>query len=197
MGSFTDVERKALLSADFKAALTRDNTYEDIFAYVRESGLNKDLERILYLSTKLYLQDDILVKVDRASMANGLEVRCPLLDQELVEFACRLPLHYKLRGLTTKYLLKKAASGILPDGIITRKKKGFGIPISQWLGGELKDFMLDHLSERRIKQQGYFNYAYIKDLIEDHLKKKKDNRKLLWTLLIFQVWHEKYIDGAR
>ncbi|HEY1267075.1 MAG TPA: asparagine synthase (glutamine-hydrolyzing) [Candidatus Binatia bacterium] len=197
MGSFTEAERKALLTDDFKAALARDNTYEDIFAYVRESGLNKDLERILYLSTKLYLQDDILVKVDRASMANGLEVRCPLLDQELVEFACRLPLHYKLRGLTTKYLLKKAAAGILPDGIITRKKKGFGIPISQWLGGELKNFMLDHLSERRIKQQGYFNYACIRGLIDDHLKKKKDNRKLLWTLLIFQVWHEKYIDGAR
>ncbi len=197
MGSFTESERKALLTEEFNAALVRDNTYEDIFAYVRESGLNKDLERILYVSTKLYLKDDILVKVDRASRANGLEVRCPLLDQDVVEFACRLPMQYKLRGLTTKYLLKKAAAGILPDQIIGRKKKGFGIPISQWLGGELKDFMLDHLAERRIRMQGYFNYSYIKSLIDDHLKKRKDNRKLLWTLLIFQIWHERYVDGRR
>ncbi len=197
MGSFTDAERKSLFTADCNAALAGHNTYEDIFSYVRESGLNKDLERILYLSAKLYLQDDILVKVDRASMANGLEVRCPLLDQEVVEFACRLPMQYKLRGLTTKYLLKQAAAGILPERVIRRKKKGFGIPISQWLGGELRDFMLDHLSERRIKTQGYFDYSYVKSLIDDHLKKKKDNRKLLWTLLIFQIWHERYVDGYR
>jgi asparagine synthase (glutamine-hydrolysing) len=197
MGSFTDAEKKMLFTDDCNAALARDNTYEDIFDYVRESGLNKDLERILYLSAKLYLQDDILVKVDRASMANGLEVRCPLLDQDLVEFACRLPMQYKLRGLTTKYLLKQAAAGILPERIIRRKKKGFGIPISQWLGNELKDFMLDYLSERRIKTQGYFNYSYIKGLIDDHLKRKKDNRKLLWTLLIFQIWHERYVEHYR
>jgi asparagine synthase (glutamine-hydrolysing) len=144
MGSFTESEKKGLLSSDVRAALAHENTYEDVFAYIRESGLNKDLERILYLSMKLYLQDDILVKVDRAAMANGLEVRCPLLDQELVEFACRLPMQYKLHGLKTKYLLKKAAAGILPDSIINRKKKGFGIPISKWLTGELKSYMLDY-----------------------------------------------------
>jgi asparagine synthase (glutamine-hydrolysing) len=197
MGSFNEAEKNSLLTDEFKAALARDNTYEDIFAYVRESGLNKDLERILYLSAKLYLQDDILVKVDRAAMANGLEVRCPLLDQEVVEFACRLPMQYKLHGLTTKYLLKKAAAGVLPDAIIRRKKKGFGIPISKWLGAELKDFMLDHLAERRIRSQGYFNYSYVKSLIDDHLKKKKDNRKLLWTLLIFEIWHERYVEACQ
>jgi asparagine synthase (glutamine-hydrolysing) len=197
MGGFTQAEKNALLTDDFKAALTRDTTYEDIFAYVRDSGLNKDLERILYLSTKLYLQDDILVKVDRAAMANGVEVRCPLLDQEVVEFACRLPMQYKLHGLTTKYLLKKAAANVLPEAIIRRKKKGFGIPVSKWLGGELKDFMLDYLAERRVKRQGYFNYSYIKTLIDDHLKKKADNRKLLWMLLMFQVWQERYVEACR
>jgi asparagine synthase (glutamine-hydrolysing) len=197
MGGFTQAEKNALLTDDFKAALTRDTTYEDIFAYVRDSGLNKDLERILYLSTKLYLQDDILVKVDRAAMANGVEVRCPLLDQEVVEFACRLPMQYKLHGLTTKYLLKKAAANVLPEAVIRRKKKGFGIPVSKWLGGELKDFMLDYLAEPRVKRQGYFNYSYIKALIDDHLKKKTDNRKLLWTLLVFQVWQERYVEAGR
>jgi asparagine synthase (glutamine-hydrolysing) len=197
MGSFTDSEKKELLTDDLRAALSHDNTYEDVFAYVRKSGLNKDLERILYLSTKLYLQDDILVKVDRASMANGLEVRCPLLDQEVVEFASRLPMQYKLHGLKTKYLLKKAAAGLLPDQIINRKKKGFGIPISKWLTEELKGYMLDHLSEQRIRRQGFFNYAYVKRLIDDHLEKRKDNRKLLWTLLMFQVWHERFFENAQ
>jgi asparagine synthase (glutamine-hydrolysing) len=197
MGSFTESEKKGLLSSGVRAALAHENTYEDVFAYIRESGLNKDLERILYLSMKLYLQDDILVKVDRAAMANGLEVRCPLLDQELVEFACRLPMQYKLHGLKTKYLLKKAAAGILPDSIINRKKKGFGIPISKWLTGELKSYMLDYLGEERIKRQGYFNYPYIKGLIDDHLHKRKDHRKLLWTLLIFQIWHDRVFENPR
>jgi len=194
MGSFTESEKKELLSGEMKAALAHDNTYEKVFAYVRESGLHKDLERILYLSMKLYLQDDILVKVDRASMANGLEVRCPLLDQEFVEFVCRLPMQYKLRGLTTKYLLKKAAAGLLPDHIINQKKKGFGVPISKWLNGELKSYMLDYLGEEKIKRQGFFNYPYVKRLIDEHLEKRKDNRKLLWTLLIFQIWHERFFE---
>jgi asparagine synthase (glutamine-hydrolysing) len=197
MGSFTESEKKELLTSDLRATLAPDNTYEDVFAYVRESGLNKDLERILYLSMKLYLQDDILVKVDRASMANGLEVRCPLLDQDFVEFACRLPMQYKLHGLKTKYLLKRAAAGILPDQIINRKKKGFGIPISKWLTGELKSYMLDYLGEEKIRRQGFFNYPYVKRLIDDHLEKRKDNRKFLWTLLIFQIWHERFFENPQ
>lgn len=196
MGAFIDREKKELLSNDCKSALRDHNTYEDIFGYINRSRLTKDLERILYLSMKLYLQDDILTKVDRASMANSLEVRCPLLDQELVEFACNLPMHYKLNGLKTKYLLKKAADGILPEGIANRPKKGFGIPLSRWLTGELKDFTLDYLSEQRITKQGFFHYPYIKTLIDDHFQKRNDNRKLLWTLLVFQIWHERFIESA-
>ncbi len=195
MGGLIDSEKKALLSDDLKAVLRHHNTYEDIFAYITDSGLTKDLERILYLSMKLYLQDDILVKVDRAAMANALEVRCPFLDQEFVEFACRLPMHYKLNGLKTKYLLKKAAKGILPAEIINRRKKGFGIPISRWLTGDLKDFMLHYLEAGRIRRQGFFNYPYIKKLIDDHLEKKKDNRKALWTLLVFQIWYETFFEN--
>jgi len=145
---------------------------------------------------KMYLQDGILVKVDRASMANSLEVRCPFLDQEFVEFACKLPTFYKLNGLKTKYLLKKAAEGIVPETIINRGKKGFGIPISRWLTRELKDFMLSYLGEEKIRKQGFFNYAHVKNLIDGHLQKRSDNRKLLWPLLIFQIWHERYVEGG-
>ena len=196
MGGLTDSEKRELLSDDLKAALRHQNSYQDIFRYLNQSGLTKDLERILYLSMKLYLQDDILVKVDRAAMANGLEVRCPLLDLEFVEFACQLPTKYKLKGLQTKYLLKKAARGILPDEIIDRRKKGFGIPIARWLRNELKDFMCDSLNETKLKRQGFFNYSYIKKLIDDHLERKVDNRKALWSLLVFQIWHETYLENA-
>jgi asparagine synthase (glutamine-hydrolysing) len=106
-------------------------------------------------------------------------------------------MQYKLHGLKTKYLLKKAAAGILPDSIINRKKKGFGIPISKWLTGELKSSMLDYLGEERIRRQGFFNYSSVKSLIDDHLAKRKDNRKLLWTLLIFQIWHERFFESHR
>lgn len=197
MGGLTDSEKKELLTDDVKTALQNHNSYEDIFRYLSESGLTKDLERILYLSMKLYLQDDILVKVDRAAMAHGLEVRCPLLDPHFVEFVCRLPTKYKLKGLKAKYLLKKAARGILPDEIIDRRKKGFGIPITRWLRNELREFMLDCLGEAKIKRQGFFNYAYIRKLIDDHLEKRVDNRKALWSLLVFQIWHETYVQNLR
>jgi asparagine synthase (glutamine-hydrolysing) len=196
MGAFVEGEKRELFCEDVKAELRDHNTYEDIFSYINESRLTKDLERILYLSMKLYLQDGVLVKVDRASMANSLEVRCPLLDHELVEFVCRLPTIYKLNGLKTKYLLKKAAKEILPDSIIHRPKKGFGIPVSRWLSGELKDFMLDQLNEERIRKQGLFNYACIDTLMADHLANRRDNRKLLWPLLVFQMWYERFIEGA-
>ncbi|MBI2357754.1 MAG: asparagine synthase (glutamine-hydrolyzing) [Deltaproteobacteria bacterium] len=197
IGAFIESEKKELLSADLRSELYHHNAYENIFAYINESKLSRDLERILYLSMKLYLQDDILVKVDRAGMANSLEVRCPLLDHEFVEFVCRLPTFYKLRGLRTKYILKKAAKGILPDKIIHRPKKGFGIPISRWLTGELKGLLFDYLGEDRIRRQGFFHYPYVRGLIQDHLEKKKDNRKLLWTLLVFQIWYEKFVEGRR
>jgi asparagine synthase (glutamine-hydrolysing) len=128
-------------------------------------------------------------------MANGLEVRSPLLDTEVVEFVCRLPMEYKLNGFKTKYLLKKAAEGLLPRRIIYRQKKGFGIPLAKWLTGQLKEFMLDYLAQERIVQQGIFHYPYVKQLIDEQLTRKKDNREPLWTLLIFQTWYEKYISG--
>ena len=195
-GAFDDDERDRLFSNDVRHELRRHNSYEDIYRYIACSRLTKEFERILYLTMKLYLQDNNLVTVDRASMANGLEVRSPLLDRDVVEFACRLPAHLKLHGLTTKYLLKRAAHGVLPKKIVYRHKQGFGIPLSRWLNGELKSFMLDHLSETRIHRQGLFDYAYVKKLIDEQLSMTKDNREPLWTLLVFQTWYDRYLSGA-
>lgn len=194
-GAFDPCERNQLLTADIRQELNGQSGYEDIDRYIRDSKLTKEFERILYLSMKLYLQDNNLVTVDRASMANGLEVRSPLLDQAIVEFACRLPSKFKLRGLTAKYLVKKSAEGFVPKGIIHRQKKGFGIPLAKWLTGELKTFMLDNLSEERVRRQGLFDYGYVKRLIDEQLGRVKDNREPLWTLLVFQTWHDRYLNG--
>ncbi|HEX9143182.1 MAG TPA: asparagine synthase (glutamine-hydrolyzing) [Candidatus Binatia bacterium] len=196
-GAFSNAERQHLLAPELRAQLHKDNAYEDIYRHVRRSGLTKELERILYLSMKLYLQDNNLVTVDRASMANGLEVRSPLLDHDVVEFVSRLPMEYKIHGLKTKYILKKVSEEFLPRHIIYRKKKGFGVPLAQWLTGELKDFMLDYLSPERIHRQGLFHYPYVKQLIDEQLNKIKDNRELLWTLLVFQTWYERYVETQR
>ncbi len=196
-GAFSNVERHALLRPEVRRELQNENAYEEIYRYVRKSGLTKELERILYLSMKLYLQDNNLVTVDRASMANGLEVRSPLLDRDVVDFVCRLPMEYKLNGLKTKYILKKVAEELLPRNIVYRKKKGFGVTLAKWLTGELREFMLDYLSQERIERQGIFHYPCVSQLINEQLTMKKDNRELLWTLLVFQTWYERYIESAR
>jgi len=194
-GAFSNMEMKELLTPEVQAELGHHNAYEDIFRYIADSRLTKELERILYLGMKLYLQDNNLVTVDRASMANGLEVRSPLLDFKFAEFACRLPTDYKLRGMKTKCLLKRAAERFLPKGIVHRQKRGFGIPLAKWLTGKLRPLMLDYFSEEKIRAQKIFNYAYIERLVEEQLTKRKDNREFLWTLLVFQLWYERYIDS--
>ncbi|HYT53528.1 MAG TPA: asparagine synthase (glutamine-hydrolyzing) [Verrucomicrobiae bacterium] len=195
-GAFGNDEKNDLLTPDIRRELAGHDAYEDVDRYIQESGLTKELERILYLAMKLYLQDNNLVTVDRASMANGLEVRCPLLDKDVVEFVCRLPMKYKLNRFTTKYLLKRAAEGMLPRNIIHRQKRGFGIPLAKWLTTDLKDFMLDYLSEERIRKQGIFHYPSVKKLIDEQFAKTNDHREPLWTLLVFQTWYERYLDGS-
>jgi asparagine synthase (glutamine-hydrolysing) len=156
-------------------------------------GAASTMERLIYLYCKFYLQDDILVKVDRASMACALEARAPFLDYTFVEFVNAIPFGLKLKGLKTKYILKRAMAGKVPQDILARGKKGFGIPIAKWFRNELRDLLLDTLSEPRIRQQGIFDYPALARLVTEHLQGAKDNRKQLWTVFMFQLWFEKYM----
>ena len=149
------------------------------------------------MDMKMYLEGDILVKVDRASMCCSLEVRVPLLNATMVEFAAHLPIGLKLRGFTRKYLLRKALEGRLPGDIINRPKQGFGIPVAKWLRGELRELLFDALGHERLRQQGVFNPTYVSRMIDDHLAGRCDNRKPLWTLLMFQLWHQQFIEQGR
>ena len=191
LGSFVDDE-KALLFRDWVKPVLRE-TYYQSYAHALDCDARQALNQVLYNDLKMYLEGDILFKVDRASMANSLEVRVPLLNREVVQFANQLPFNLKLNWLTSKYILKKAMRKKLPAEIIRRPKKGFNMPVAYWLTGDLKALMLDMLSETSIREQGFFNYAYIHQLIEDHLSHRKDNRKMLWTLLMFQMWYCSYI----
>jgi len=165
---------------------------EELAAY-KEKFPGQDPTTLLqYMDLKLYLQDDILVKVDRASMACSLEVRAPFLDHELVEFVMGLPSSLKLKGFTQKYLLKRAVANLLPKEVIQRKKKGFGIPVAKWVKGPLKDLFQDFLAPDRIGREGFLNAEYVTKLLEDHLAGKKDNRKQLWTLLVWELWLNRY-----
>jgi asparagine synthase (glutamine-hydrolysing) len=147
----------------------------------------------LYLDLKTYLADDILVKVDRMSMATSLETRVPLLDHKIVEFAFQLPGKHKLQGLRTKRIFKKTMERLLPRKNIYRSKEGFSIPIKHWLRKELKDLMFDYLNERRIKEEGLFNSDYLKEMIDAHLQGQENYSHQLWSLLVFEIWKENYL----
>ena len=127
-------------------------------------------------------------------MACSLEVRAPFLDVDLVEFLGRVPARLKLRRLDTKHLLKRAMADLLPPGIADRPKKGFGIPIADWLKGALRDALQDELSPGRIKAQGIFESSVVDRLVSEHMSGRSDHRKPLWTLFVFQLWHRNWVE---
>jgi asparagine synthase (glutamine-hydrolysing) len=196
-----DVRHAAWLGAltpDEQEAVLR-GPVGDPYAGVRQllaSAPRDRVARLIYLYVKTYLADDILVKVDRASMACSLEVRAPFLDVELVEFLGTVPSRLKLRGLETKYLLKQAMADRLPDGIATRAKKGFGIPVAAWLKTDLRQLMTDELSAERLRDQGIFDSVEVERMMREHLGGRRDHRKPLWTLLMFQLWHRRHASST-
>jgi len=192
LGSFSFPDLHRVLSSDISSRLNRDRLVEEISLYESAFPLTDRTGLLQFLDLKLYLQEAILVKVDRASMACSLEVRAPFLDHELVEFVTGLPSSLKLKGFTSKYILKKAMKPFLPQKVIQRRKKGFGVPIAKWVKGPLKELFGDLLSPNRIEREGFLNPAYVDALLEDHLAGKKDNRKQLWTLLVWELWVNQY-----
>jgi asparagine synthase (glutamine-hydrolysing) len=192
LGSFPFSELKKVLSGDVGNHLDPSRVEEDITSYAQRYPVKDETTLLEYLDLKLYLQEAILVKVDRASMACSLETRAPLLDYEFVDFVMGLPSNLKLRGLTSKYLLKKATQNLLPQEVIQRKKKGFGVPIAKWVKGPLKELFGDLLAPDRIRREGYLDSEVVSALLNEHWLGKKDNRKPLWTLLVWELWHDRY-----
>ncbi|CAG1013855.1 partial asparagine synthase (glutamine-hydrolysing), partial [Anaerolineae bacterium] len=150
------------------------------------SPTREPLARVQYLDIKTYLVGDILTKVDRASMAHALEVREPLLDHKLVEWASRLPASLKLQGGEGKYVFKKAMEPYLPNDILYRKKMGFAIPLASWFRGPLKEKVRSAILGPVLAQTGYFNADYLRELVDQHQSGLRDYSTPLWTLLMFE-----------
>lgn len=146
------------------------------------------LARAFHVYVRQFMLDDILVKVDRCSMLHSLEVRAPFLDTAVAEFAARLPVSLRLRGFRRKYLLKKAFAGLLPREILHRNKRGFQIPVAQWLRGRLRPLMEDLLGGHALAEQGIFAPEAVRRLMDMHLSGRADLRKPLWTLMVLQLW---------
>jgi len=192
LGSFSPIELKSIFNPLIYRELETVDIFEDLEDYLKIIGSQNLKNRLIYLYFKNYLQDDILVKTDRAGMAASLEVRTPFLDWQLVEYVNSLPNEFKTKGWQTKYLLKELMKDRLPHEIVFRPKKGFGIPVAKWIKSDLKNFVLDIFSKSRIKKEGIFNYSYINQLLKEHFKSQKDNRKALWTLIVFELWLKKW-----
>ena len=194
---FTHLGRKALYTPEFMNALpSTDGVAQRFRDYGNRVKTSEPLDRFLYIDGKTYLPGDILTKVDRMSMATSLEVRVPLLDHKLIDFVTKVPASLKLAGTKTKYLLKRVARDLIPAEILDRPKQGFGIPLEQWINRQLRDQIRDILNEPRTRQRGHVNYDYVDLILNEHHKGRRDHSQSLWSLLILELWHRRYLDPS-
>jgi asparagine synthase (glutamine-hydrolysing) len=192
-GMFHPSELDQLFSPDWAGPRPPSSEIFLPLARVLEGARCDDtVSEMLYLDFRLYLEDNLLVKVDRSSMACSLELRTPFLDHRLIEFAEGLPSDLKVRRFQLKYLLKKAVERWLPHEIVYRQKRGFSVPIASWMRNELRPLVDETLGEEKLRRQGMFNSAFVRRLLNEHWAGKADHRKTLWTLLAFQLWYDRW-----
>ncbi|UPW01293.1 asparagine synthase (glutamine-hydrolyzing) [Halorussus gelatinilyticus] len=170
---------------------------DDELAQFREAFAHSDgptrLDRIMHVDLQTYMPDNLLVKVDRASMAHSLEVRSPFLDHEVVEFAARIPAKYKWRRGNGKWILKRAFEDVLPEKVITRSKQGFGVPINEWFRGELREFARENLD--RLGERTAFDAGGLRQTFDEHVDGRVDHGYRLWDLVLLEQWYERFVDG--
>ena len=191
---FTQAEKRRLYSGELAGAAREFDAYAEHQRYFERVADEDFVNQMLYVDTKTFLPCLNLTYTDKTSMASSTEVRVPLLDHDLVELAARIPARLKLKGLTGKYILKRAAEAWLPREIVHRKKAGFSAPVRAWLVGDLRDSVEDLLSESNIRSRGYFEYSQIRRLIDDNLSGREDNSLKVFQLLTLELWHRAFID---
>lgn len=179
-------ERRQVVSGDYRKAIDCHDPYEIFDGYFSEVADCHYLDQAMYVDIKTWLADDILVKVDRMTMAHGLEVRAPFLDHRLVELTAAMPVNYKFRGLSGKHILRTSQADRLPAAVLKRHKEGFNAPISQWMEGSLRDGLEDVLGDKATGE--ILNVDYVRRLISDHRRKIRDNGYKLFAILCFGLW---------
>jgi asparagine synthase (glutamine-hydrolysing) len=191
---------KEIFSPGLRAELTgRSSAFDPVDILrdrYRETEGADELARLQDVDLGIYLVDDLLVKTDRASMAHSLEARVPYLDTVVTNLALALPTRHKIRGLSKKVLLRKAAAPLLPREIVHGKKRGFSIPAAAWLRGELEPFARETLSADVLRRQGFFRPEVVTRLLDDHVAGREDRSRQLWGLLAFTLWHERHVERA-
>jgi asparagine synthase (glutamine-hydrolysing) len=187
-------DRDALLSPDVRClSMMPEQAVEDRFHTLRHLPLGSQQMRV---DLGTYLPEDVLVKVDRMSMAHSIESRVPLLDHPLVEYAMSLPLGLKIRNGERKVLLRRIASRLLPPAVLSKRKQGFGVPLAVWFRGDLREAFDDVLQSPKTRQRGYFNSREVDRLLMEHLSGRRDHELRLWQLFMFELWHRAYLDRS-
>jgi len=191
---FTRAIQQELLTERSKQLSGRIDPYLHMRCYFETTGARSLLNRMLYTDTKTYLHE-LLMKQDQMSMAASIESRVPFLDHKLVEFTVRLPERLKVRrGWTTKYVLRRAMKGVLPDEILSRKKMGFPVPVGKWFRGQFKPVIDEYVLSERALQRGIFNPSCVRSLVARH-QAGENHSERLWALVNFEMWQRRFFDG--
>ncbi len=186
-------QRRRILSEDYLKSLNGWRV-EEIFAELYKKCAHTDIiNQMLYVDMKTWLPDDILIKADKMSMAASIELRVPFLDNEIIDFSLRIPSAHKVR----KHILKKAVGEVLPEKIISRKKAGFPTPVAEFIRNGLKDALCNLIASKDARESGLYNFDYLKKLTAEHLSGLKDHQRILWRLMVIELWRRSYSKDCR
>jgi asparagine synthase (glutamine-hydrolysing) len=186
----TDAERDRLYHREFRDRV--DRSADRYLEQVYDPGSLDRYDRVFKMDLLSYLPDDLLVKVDRASMAHGLECRSPLLDHHLLEFACRLPADWKIRRGQSKYIFKEAIRSLFPHGFLDRPKMGFSVPIGEWFKGEWKSWVSGALLDGPLAQRSILDRRELQAVLAEHSSGRRNRETLIWNLAMLSLWFEQY-----
>jgi asparagine synthase (glutamine-hydrolysing) len=191
---FPQAKQPSLLSNETKERIGSVDAYAGVRKVLNQTDAKSLLDRLLYADIKTYLQE-LLMKQDQMSMATSVESRVPFLDHKLVEYTCSLPERLKLRGGTTKYILREAMKGILPEQILSRPKMGFPVPIAAWFRGAHASVIDEYVLSQRAIGRGIFNSEYVRQIVQRHRSGAENHEERLWALVNFEIWQRQFFDG--
>jgi asparagine synthase (glutamine-hydrolysing) len=189
-------EKPALLTADLQRAIESPDPETRLARHFGRFSQLPWSSQMMRFDAETYLPEDVLTKVDRMSMAHSIESRVPLLDNEVIAFASALPASLKIKNGRRKHVLKEVAATLLPADILNRRKQGFGVPLGTWFRGNLRELFADTLLSPQSLQRGYFQPAFVRQIVDEHVSGKRDHTLRLWQLVVFETWHEQYVDAA-
>jgi asparagine synthase (glutamine-hydrolysing) len=191
---FSRTMQQELLTNDAKARAGALDPYRAVEEYLAQTDADTLLNKLLYVDTKTYLHE-LLMKQDQMSMAASIESRVPFLDHKLVEYTARLPERMKLRGMTTKYILRQSMKELLPAEILKRSKMGFPVPIGAWFRGRYRSVIDEYVLSERTLSRNLFDEKFVRALVERHQRGGEDHSERLWSLVNFEMWLRRFIDG--